>query len=82
MSGRAPRHTSASPSRPGPPGPGAYRVGGEKAVEGPKFGFGTSQRGRDRSPETPGPGQYRIPSKISDLPQYALPDRKEEFKYI
>lgn len=54
MSGKASRNVS--PTRPGPPGPGAYKVGGERAVEGPKYGFGTSQRGRDRSPETPGPG--------------------------
>jgi hypothetical protein len=80
MSGKASRN--ASPTRPGPPGPGTYKVGGERAVEGPKYGFGTSQRGRDRSPETPGPGQYRIPSKIQDLPQYAMPDRKDEFKFI
>jgi len=66
------------------PGPGAYAVGGNKAVEGPKFGFGTSQRGKQKNvgDDTPGPGQYKVPSKISDLPRYAMPDMKEEFRYI
>jgi hypothetical protein len=46
MSGRASRQTSVTKDS-GIPGPGAYKVGGEKAVEGPKYGFGTSQRGRE-----------------------------------
>ena len=31
---------------------------------------------------SPGPGQYKIPSKISDLPAYAMPNRPEQYKYI
>jgi hypothetical protein len=78
MSGRP------SPQRySGPPGPGTYKVS-SKVVEGPKYGFGSSQRGRNSSPgmHTPGPGSYKIPSKICDLPNYALPTQKEEFRYI
>lgn len=76
MTGRPSRHSS--PARfEGPPGPGQYKVGGEKAIEGPKFGFGTSSRGsliKTPGMDTPGPGQYKIPSKISDLPSFAMPN--------
>jgi hypothetical protein len=63
------------------PGPGAYRAP-TTIAEGPKYGFGTSQRGREKSSEAPGPGQYKIPSKIADLPAYAMPNQKEEFKFV
>lgn len=68
----------------GTPGPGAYKVGGERAVEGPKYVFGSSERSRGKSPGdgTPGPGSYKIPSKIADLPPFAMPNQKDEFRYI
>ena len=37
------------------PGPGAYKAE-SKIVEGPKYGFGTSQRDRQKLSEVPGPG--------------------------
>ena len=30
----------------------------------------------------PGPGAYRIPSSIGDVPNYAMPNRSDESKYI
>lgn len=81
MTGKAQR--DQSPNRNQTPGPGQYKVRKDKIDDGPKFVFGTSQqRASQRGSETPGPGQYKIPSKIQDLPSYAMPDRKEEFKYI
>lgn len=62
MSGKASR--DISPNRNQTPGPGQYKVRKEKVEDGPKFVFGTSQRGKLKMPDTPGPGQYRIPSKI------------------
>jgi|LauGreDrversion4_2_1035121.scaffolds.fasta_scaffold1669156_1 hypothetical protein len=81
MSGKASR--DPSPNRNFTPGPGQYKVRKDKVDDGPKYVFGTSQqRASSRVTETPGPGQYRIPSKIQDLPTYAMPERKDEFKYI
>lgn len=54
----------------------------EKAIEGPKFGFGTEEKSKRKKDTSPGPGHYKIPSKISDLPQYAMPNRSDEHKYI
>ena len=66
------------------PGPGNYENRGEVFKKaGPKFGFGTSQRSNpvSKSP-TPGPGAHRIPSRIGDVPNFALTGKKNEFKYI
>jgi hypothetical protein len=32
--------------------------------------------------DTPGPGTYKIPSKIADLPSFAMPNSDDKFKYI
>lgn len=55
------------------PGPGEYKII-ERAIEGPKFGFGTGLRKVPRRDESPGPGAYKVPTKIANLPQYALPN--------
>ncbi len=68
------------------PGPGEYVNSAEKLrMTAPSFGFGTSKRpeiGGNRKTQVPGPGAYKIPSKIQDVPAYALPNRKPESKYV
>ena len=51
--------------------------------------FGNSKRGfasvgklRKKESQTPGPGAYRVPVKIANLPNYALPAASEEFKFV
>eukprot|EP00826_Nyctotherus_ovalis_P060238 TRINITY_DN8431_c0_g2_i4.p2 TRINITY_DN8431_c0_g2~~TRINITY_DN8431_c0_g2_i4.p2 ORF type:complete len:147 (+),score=13.19 TRINITY_DN8431_c0_g2_i4:620-1060(+) len=50
------------------PGPGAYPV--HNRVGGPKFGFGSGTRGKERLNEGPGPGTYNIGTTIGDLPPH------------
>lgn len=68
------------------PGPGEYVNSSEKLkMTAPSFGFGTSKRpdiGGNRKSQVPGPGAYKIPTKIQDVPPYALPNRKPESKYV
>ena len=67
------------------PGPGQYVNSGEKLKSrSPSFGFGTSQRPIIGSTKlnVPGPGSYKLNSKIQDVPTYALPNRKDESKYV
>ena len=68
------------------PGPGTYVNSAEKLkTSSPSFGFGSSQRpaiGGNGKNQVPGPGQYKLPSKIQDVPAYALPNRKDESKYV
>ncbi len=54
MSGKASR--MQSPALNQTPGPGQYKTTGIKSTEGPKFVFGSSQRGNQKLPDTPGPG--------------------------
>lgn len=61
------------------PGPGNYSQG--NLLGGPNYGFGTGSRGKGHTDDTPGPGYYKVPYYIANLPRYAMPDRKEEFKY-
>jgi len=51
------------------PGPGQYDVRGNLA--GPKWGFGSDQRGRDYKSTVPGPGSYNLPTTVGDVPKYA-----------
>jgi len=32
--------------------------------------------------DVPGAGTYKIPSTIGDVPSYAMPNRKDEYKYV
>lgn len=67
------------------PGPGTYVNSAEKLKQAaPSFGFGTSKRpviGATKL-QVPGPGAYKLPSKIADLPDFAMPNRKAESKYV
>ncbi len=51
------------------PGPGAYSTATTK-VEGPKYGFGTSNRAAQKPSPYPGPGTYPIPTEIGHLPPH------------
>ena len=49
----------------------------------PKFGFGSSQRANlAKKTLSPGPGGYKIPCTIGQLPAFAMPNQKEEYKYV
>jgi hypothetical protein len=49
----------------------------------PKFGFGSSpQREPIKKTLSAGPGAYHIPVKLAETPAYALPNRKDDVKYI
>ena len=63
------------------PGPGAYSLG-NRAVEGPRFGFGSEARSKMNKDSGPGPGAYKIPVKVADVPRYAMVNQKEEFKWV
>lgn len=67
------------------PGPGTYVNAGEKFKQSaPSFGFGSSKRpdiGGNTKFQTPGPGNYKVPSKIADVPNYAY-QRDDKSKYI
>lgn len=64
------------------PGPGNYDVSMEVKPSAPKFKFGSSKRGGLKTLNVPGPGAYRIKSSIGDVPEYAIPNRPDHFKYI
>jgi len=68
------------------PGPGAYVNEAHKMKQSaPSFGFGTSKRPDIAGPQkhsSPGPGAYKIPTKISDAPQFALPNKQEIHKFV
>jgi len=68
------------------PGPGSYRNEAQKLkLSAPSFGFGTSKRpeiGGNKKMLTPGPGAYKLPSKIADTPNYNMPNRSLESKFV
>ena len=65
------------------PGPGAYEIHCNNRREAPRFGFGSSTRKPAKgTQDTPGPGSYKVNVKIGETPQYALPNKSEEFKYV
>ena len=64
------------------PGPGTYQKTLVDKKSAPSFGFGTSsQREPIKQTLSPGPGGYKIPVMIADVPAYAMPSRKEDYKY-
>lgn len=67
------------------PGPGQYiNTRDYVKLRSPSYGFGTSTRnpfGSGKFP-TPGPGSYMIPTKIAEVPEFAMPNRKDESKYV
>jgi hypothetical protein len=67
------------------PGPGNYVNSAEKLkATAPSFGFGTSKRPDigAKKDQVPGPGSYKLRSKIADVPEFAMPNRKPESKYV
>jgi len=66
------------------PGPGNYNPSFTTRRQAPQFGFGSSTRdgAKGKKLDVPGPGAYRVKSYISDVPDYAMPNRKQESKYV
>ena len=66
------------------PGPGAYA--GDAAFiksKAPNYGFGSSKRPELAKKSTsPGPGAYKIPSRVAEVPDFAMPSRSQEHKYV
>lgn len=63
------------------PGPGTYKQSETRMRStAPSFGFGTSKRMEITGPKvthTPGPGDYKVPVKISNAQDFALPNREQ-----
>ena len=64
------------------PGPGNYESDLKHKHSAPGYGFGTSKRGSEIKEKAPGPGAYKVPVKIADVPSYAMPNKKEEHKFV
>ena len=77
--------TDLSQSMVNVPGPGNYQNNAEAfKTKAPQFGFGSSKRPDISNPKfkTPGPGDYKLPSKIGNVADFAMPGRSAESKYI
>lgn len=57
------------------PGPGSYSSSSQYLKsKAPSFGFGTSKRSVLAKPDVgPGPGAYKLPSKLAEMPDFAMP---------
>ena len=68
------------------PGPGTYVNTAEKMKQtAPSFGFGTSKRpalGGNSKHQVPGPGAYKIPTRIADVPEFAMAGKSTDFKHV
>ena len=66
------------------PGPGNYGTTMKTKKAAPSYGFGSSTRetGKKTKLQVPGPGTYRLKSTIGDVPDYAIPNRSDQQKYI
>ena len=69
------------------PGPGAYDFNTVDKRRFPSYGFGSGTREQAANAKraklnVPGPGTYKLVSGVGDVPQYAMPDRNDEFKYV
>ena len=66
------------------PGPGNYQVGLMNKKAAPQYGFGSSTRetGKQTKMNVPGPGSYKLKSSIGDVPDHAMPNRDQSFKYV
>ena len=67
------------------PGPGQYEASLNDKQKGAQYGFGTSKRDGSSPLKyngSPGPGSYKINYTVGDVPQYAIPNRPEQYKYV
>ena len=66
------------------PGPGNYNANLNDKKAAPKYGFGSSTRdtGKKTKMNVPGPGSYKLKSSIGDVPEHAMPNRDDAFKYV
>ena len=66
------------------PGPGNYDISLKNKKAAPNYGFGSSTRetGTKAKLAVPGPGAYKLRNSIGDVPDYAMPNRSPEHKYI
>ena len=62
------------------PGPGIYA--NKSQLAGKKHGFGSSTRLYISDDKSPGPGSYKIPTHVSNVPSYSMPNRNPEFKVV
>lgn len=60
--GSAERRPMTSPDK--IPGPGNYSIG--SSLQGPKWGFGTSNRSPNKRDNSPGPGSYQYTNKLNE----------------
>ena len=66
------------------PGPGAYQQNSQNIKRKmPSYGFGSSSR-PDPVPKlkTPGPGTYKLPAKLSNAPDFAMPNRIANSRFV
>ena len=66
------------------PGPGNYNIALQTKKQAPSYGFGSSTRetGKKTNLNVPGPGAYKLKSSIGDVPDYSIPNRSDEQKYV
>lgn len=68
------------------PGPGQYVNESHKMkTAAPSYGFGTMKRpdiAGNKTLNSPGPGAYKIPVKIGDVANHAMPNRQEAAKFV
>ena len=66
------------------PGPGTYKNSLFTKQAAPQYGFGSSTRetGMKTKLAVPGPGAYKLKSSIGDVPEYAMPNRDPNSKYV
>ena len=67
------------------PGPGTHDVNFKiDKRSSPRYGFGSSTRESGKKSTTlgPGPGAYRLPHSVGSVPDYSIPGRTDDVKYI
>lgn len=66
------------------PGPGNYQSTLTDKKNAPKYGFGSSTRetGQKTKLSVPGPGAYKLKSSIGDVPDHAMPNRDQKYKFV
>eukprot|EP00347_Sterkiella_histriomuscorum_P010747 403375078 len=64
------------------PGPVYATTDIKKQFQGPKFGFGSSQRMPVKGGGEPGPGSYKIPTQVGNVPTYSMPNRGANYKFV